>query len=291
MTRCGGSPTTTGRGRSSQREPAPPAPPAGAPGRAVVDYVQRAERLLWTPAGAAAAGLAGRARPRRGGAAPQPGRRRPGPTLPAPPEGVAGRLAGGGLSGVVAGRHVTYVQARYLDPPAGRDKYDNPARSHATNPRVAWLHPSTRPARRGAGGHRRGRRRAGRRPGRVPDGRGARLAVPGPSSRRRDHADDGTVPAAGRGDGGGVFRRRHVRPGRRRSARAVCSPSAVCPIVRCHRPTGSTSPAGRPADPSGWAAVLRRRAPHRPLRRRLPTAPAPPASPTPGLGIGLPGPG
>ena len=43
------------------------------------------------------------------------------------------------------GGTVTYFQARYLKPPDGRDKYDNPARSHATNPRVAWLHPPGAP--------------------------------------------------------------------------------------------------------------------------------------------------
>ena len=37
----------------------------------------------------------------------------------------------------VAGRPV-YFQARYLDPPPHRDKYDNPSRHWATNPRVAW---------------------------------------------------------------------------------------------------------------------------------------------------------
>ena len=38
-----------------ERPPAVAAPPAGAPSVEVVDYVQRAERLLWSPAGNGAA--------------------------------------------------------------------------------------------------------------------------------------------------------------------------------------------------------------------------------------------
>ncbi len=34
-----------------------------------------------------------------------------------------------------------YFQARFLDPPDGRPKYDNPARRWAANPRVAWMTP------------------------------------------------------------------------------------------------------------------------------------------------------
>ncbi len=33
---------------------------------------------------------------------------------------------------------VVYFQARYLDPPGHRSKYDNPAARHAANPRLGW---------------------------------------------------------------------------------------------------------------------------------------------------------
>jgi hypothetical protein len=39
-----------------------------------------------------------------------------------------------------------YLQARYLVPPAGRGKYDNPTALHGRNPRVAHLSPTTTPA-------------------------------------------------------------------------------------------------------------------------------------------------
>jgi hypothetical protein len=119
---------------------APPPPRPGEPGREVVEYVQRAERLLWSPCGEPqrrwldARGL-GEDVLRQNRVGADPGRR----YLPRPrgfpagwPAVVYPALSPGGT--------VTYFQARYLDPPRGRDKYDNPARVHATNPRVAWLH-------------------------------------------------------------------------------------------------------------------------------------------------------
>ena len=128
-----------------ERPPAPPAAPVGAPGAAVVDYVQRAERLLWTPAGASQREwLAGRGldevvlRLNRVGA--DPGRR----FLPRP-KGMPGGWPAVVYPALSPGGTITYAQARYLKPPDGRDKYDNPARSHATNPRVAWLHPTDPP--------------------------------------------------------------------------------------------------------------------------------------------------
>ena len=36
---------------------------------------------------------------------------------------------------------LTYLQARYLDPPANRSKYDNPSARLAANPRLAWTRP------------------------------------------------------------------------------------------------------------------------------------------------------
>ena len=121
--------------------PPPPAAPIGTPSRDVVEYVQRAERLLWSPAGAAqrdwlaARGLDAEVlRVNRVGA--DPGRR----FLPRP-RGLPGGWPAVVYPALSPGGTITYVQARYLQPPAGRDNYDNPARSHATNPRVAWLRP------------------------------------------------------------------------------------------------------------------------------------------------------
>ena len=38
---------------------------------------------------------------------------------------------------------IAYFQARFLQPPDGRDKYDNPSRKWAPNPRVAWTRTPT----------------------------------------------------------------------------------------------------------------------------------------------------
>jgi DNA primase len=123
-------------------QPCPSTPPVGAPSRSVIQYVQRAERLLWTPAGQpqrdwlAARGLGDDVlRVNRVGA--DPGRRhlpRPRGFPPGWPAVVLPALSPGGT--------IAYFQARYLDRPAGRGKYDNPAARHATNPGVAWLHPA-----------------------------------------------------------------------------------------------------------------------------------------------------
>jgi DNA primase len=104
--------------------------------------VQRAERLLWTPAAQpqrdwlAERGLDDEVlRVNRIGA--DPGRRhlpRPRGLPPGWPAVVLPALSPGGT--------VAYFQARYLDPPTGRGKYDNPATRCATNPGVAWLHPA-----------------------------------------------------------------------------------------------------------------------------------------------------
>ncbi len=37
---------------------------------------------------------------------------------------------------------VTYFQARFIEPPEGRCKYDNPARRWASNPKLAWTRPA-----------------------------------------------------------------------------------------------------------------------------------------------------
>ena len=51
-------------------------------------------------------------------------------------------MAGGRLPVAVPDRRAsTYLQARYLDPPANRSKYDNPSARLAANPRLAWTRP------------------------------------------------------------------------------------------------------------------------------------------------------
>lgn len=122
--------------------PAPPPPRAiGAPTSDVIEYVQRAEKLLWSAAGRPhrewlhQRGLGDEVlKANRVGA--DPGRR----YLPRPrgfpagwPAVVYPALSPGGA--------ITYFQARYLEPPAHRSKYDNPARVHAANPRIGWLRP------------------------------------------------------------------------------------------------------------------------------------------------------
>lgn len=119
-----------------------PAALPGRPDRAVTHYVNRAEVLLWTPVGEPQrrwlherglgddvlhANRVG-ADPGRLAVLPRPGGfPRCGPAVVFPALDPAG--------------HVTYFQARYLDPPPGRGKYDNPARHHASNPRLAWTRP------------------------------------------------------------------------------------------------------------------------------------------------------
>ncbi len=123
----------------------PPAPPPGRPAQVLVEYVQRAERLLWTAAGRpqrdwlTSRGVGEQVlRLNRVGA--DPGRR----SLPRPAGFPGGwpavvyptlDLVGG----------ITYFQARYLDPPAGRGKYDNPAGRYASNPRLGWMRPAEPP--------------------------------------------------------------------------------------------------------------------------------------------------
>jgi DNA primase len=41
--------------------------------------------------------------------------------------------------------NIRYVQARYLDPAEGADKYDNPSRRLGTNPRISWTVPVGQP--------------------------------------------------------------------------------------------------------------------------------------------------
>lgn len=126
----------------SDRPPGPPRRQPGDPDEHVLNYVRGAAKLLWTPAGAAQRdwlhnrGL-GDEILRANHVGADPGRRH----LGRPTRGFPA-----GWPAVVypacdrAGRPV-FFQARYLDPPAHRGKYDSPSAIHAANPRLAWTTP------------------------------------------------------------------------------------------------------------------------------------------------------
>jgi DNA primase len=124
------------------RPPSRPRRPPGDPDEHVVNYVRCAAKLLWTPAGVAQRdwlhdrGLGNEVlQANQIGA--DPGRRH----LGRPRRGFPA-----GWPAVVypardrVGRPV-FFQARYLDPPPHRGKYDSPSAMYAANPRLAWTTP------------------------------------------------------------------------------------------------------------------------------------------------------
>lgn len=128
--------------RPVPRNPPAPGRPVGDPAPEVVEYVERCAKLLWTPAGRPVREwLNARGYPddvlalNKVGA--DPGRR----YLPRP----KGFPAGWPAAVYPALDHqgvVTYFQARYLEPPQGRGKYDNPSSRWAANPRLGWVRPT-----------------------------------------------------------------------------------------------------------------------------------------------------
>ena len=148
-----------GRAGMIPDQPLPPVtrkPRAARPARVPLDpvvaqYVSACERILWTPTGDPvrewlhARGFTHETlRANRIGA--DPGRdmlrRRRG--LP------YGAAVAATLPALDPQGEVTYVQARYLDPGDGIDKYDNPASALGSNPRLAWAQRSSDPAPRDA---------------------------------------------------------------------------------------------------------------------------------------------
>lgn len=128
--------------RPVRRDPPSPVRPVGDPAPEVVEYVERCAKLLWTPAGRPVREwLNARGYPddvlalNKVGA--DPGRR----YLPRPKGFPAGWLAAIYPALDRCGE-VTYFQARYLDPPEGRGKYDNPSSRWAANPRLGWVRPT-----------------------------------------------------------------------------------------------------------------------------------------------------
>jgi len=121
----------------------PPSPAAREPSAALRAYVEACERILWEPAGDAVRRWLVEERcldpdvlrRNRIGADPGPS------ALPR-----AKGLPRGGPAAVFPAldddRRAVYLQARYLDPPADRGKYDNPTASHGSNPRLTTVEPS-----------------------------------------------------------------------------------------------------------------------------------------------------
>ena len=120
------------------RPPRPKPRPVGQPAPEVVEYVARCEKLLWTgPGRQIREWLNDRAlgdevlAANRVGA--DPGRR----FLPRP-KGLPAGWPAAVYPALDPEGSLAYFQARLIEPPEGRCKYDNPASRWASNPRLAW---------------------------------------------------------------------------------------------------------------------------------------------------------
>jgi len=120
------------------RPPRPKPRPVGHPAPEVVEYVARCEKLLWTGSGHQIRewlndrGLGDEVlAANRVGA--DPGRR----FLPRP-KGLPAGWPAAVYPALDPDGSLTYFQARLIQPPKGRCKYDNPASCWASNPRLAW---------------------------------------------------------------------------------------------------------------------------------------------------------
>jgi DNA primase len=125
------------------RRPAPEPRPIGRPAAEAVEYAQRCEKLLWSRSGRPVRdwlndrGLGDDVlRANRVGA--DPGRR----ILPRV-KGLPGGWPAAVFPALDRSGTIAYFQARFLQPPDGRGKYDNPSRKWASNPRVAWTQTPT----------------------------------------------------------------------------------------------------------------------------------------------------
>lgn len=124
------------------RPPRPQPRPVGQPAPEVIEYITRCQKILWTGSGRHIRdwlhhrGLDDETlAANRVGA--DPGRR----YLPRP-KGLPAGWPAAVYPALDPNGQLTYFQARFLDPPEGRCKYDNPAKQWATNPRVAWTQPT-----------------------------------------------------------------------------------------------------------------------------------------------------
>lgn len=129
--------------RPPVRRAPPPAAPIG-PSDALVEYVEACERILWQPAGRAIRRWLveercldpDALRINRVGA--DPGRR----TLRRA-DGLPWRGPAAVFPALDDERRPVYLQARYLHPPSGRGKYDNPTAKHGSNPRCTAVEPAS----------------------------------------------------------------------------------------------------------------------------------------------------
>ncbi len=123
------------------RNPPAPSRPIGEPAPEVIEYVERCAKLLWTGSGRQvrewlnARGYSDEILALNKVGA-DPGRR----YLPRP-KGFPGGWPAAVYPALDRNGAITYFQARYLDPPDGRGKYDNPSRRWAANPRLGWVRP------------------------------------------------------------------------------------------------------------------------------------------------------
>lgn len=130
----------TERPRPVRRQP--PAPPGREPSAALKEYVEACARILWKPAGAPVRRWLvdercldpDVLRHNLVGADPGPRAMRRAKGLPR--HGVAAVFPA-----LDDAREAVYLQARYLDPPPGRGKYDNPTSKHGGNPRLTSITP------------------------------------------------------------------------------------------------------------------------------------------------------
>jgi hypothetical protein len=123
------------------RKPPAPGRPIGAPAPEVIEYVERCAKLLWTGSGRQvrewlnARGYSDEILALNKVGA-DPGRR----YLPRP-KGFPGGWPAAVYPALDRHGAITYFQVRYLHPPDGRGKYDNPSRRWAANPRLGWVRP------------------------------------------------------------------------------------------------------------------------------------------------------
>lgn len=123
------------------RTPPAPSRPVGDPAAEVIEYVERCAKLLWTGSGRQvrewlnARGYSDEILALNKVGA-DPGRR----YLPRP-KGFPGGWPAAVYPALDRHGAITYFQARYLHPPEGRGKYDNPSRRWAANPRLGWVRP------------------------------------------------------------------------------------------------------------------------------------------------------
>ena len=130
------------------RKPPPPHPPRE-PSTALREYVAACERILWQPAGAPIRRwLVDERR-----LDPDVLRRNrigadPGPRTLRRAKGLPWRGPAAVFPALDDDREPVYLQARYLQPPPDRGKYDNPTAKHGANPRLTSVEPlvdATRP--------------------------------------------------------------------------------------------------------------------------------------------------